>query len=520
MVAKFNNKATQIDAPLIARNELIGFKTQAEKELEAEINKRLRYIPKESSLEPSSTEEVEHEPLSLLQDRDCLITSTSKNQIIANALEIVCNELKCQVAAIFLYSKEGTLARAGIKGIDRNGDVINDDWFSTESYEVGKSFTGRAANPAQGSKYGKTQVADDFGQEKLENDDKYLEKLGRLDCAIAVPLNGRNKTYGVLRIINKNDSNSLVFSQESVHLVSFFGGAIAAAISNFHRDTQNNILRYLKDSLIISERTNFDYSKFIRKISNFLVGSETAFNAVIFRFKKSPDEALGESETFNAITDSIKNTEMESEIRSLDQKFTSYILQYFHYYFIENNSETDITINKFISSEWIEKNQLGSCGCFPLIHPHKKEIIGTITLFAGYEYEFHSGVIDFLNNIISTITVIVLREQKKQRTQKRFIELAQQWFNSAGYLSSTTEAVIHPAYQQIIGMGEEAIPLLLMELLKASGRWFWALKAITGENPVPREHLGKTKKMTQDWIDWGVEKGYISLDKIELLMYE
>jgi len=69
-------------------------------------------------------------------------------------------------------------------------------------------------------------------------------------------------------------------------------------------------------------------------------------------------------------------------------------------------------------------------------------------------------------------------------------------------------------------MGEEAIPLLLMELLKASGRWFWALKAITGENPVPREHLGKTKKMTQDWIDWGVEKGYISLDKIELLMYE
>jgi hypothetical protein len=38
-------------------------------------------------------------------------------------------------------------------------------------------------------------------------------------------------------------------------------------------------------------------------------------------------------------------------------------------------------------------------------------------------------------------------------------------------------------------MGKDAIPLLLRELGKKSGRWFWALKAITREDPVPVEKI-------------------------------
>lgn len=513
MVARFNPKASEIDVPLNVRNELISFRTGEDKKLEEEIIKGVKYIPKQQISDQPVTSLIQDDSYitNYLKTRDSLISLKSKKEIIENALEVVCNELKCQVAAIFLYSKDGTLARAGIKGKDKFGNAINDNWFTTESYQVGKSFTGRAASPSKGSKYGKAQVADDFSQENLENHDKYLKKLGRLDCAIAVPLNGRNMTYGVLRIINRTNSDIGVFSQESVHLVSFFGGAIAAAISNFRRDTQSDILRYLKDSLIISERSDFKYLEFLQKVFGFLVGSETAFNAAILRSKDDSCKTLEETEPFSAVSQSIKETEMEGEIRDLDKKFISYVIQYFKSHIIKNDTEKDIP-NEFISPEWIEKNKLGSCGCFPLIHPHKKEVIGTISLFAGYEYEFHSGVVDFLNNIISTITVIVLREQKKQRTQQRFRKLAKQWFDEAGYLSSTTEAVIHPAYQQIIGMGEDAIPLLLKELQKPSGRWFWALKAITGENPVPAKHRGKTKLMTQDWIDWGVEKGYISLD--------
>jgi hypothetical protein len=39
-------------------------------------------------------------------------------------------------------------------------------------------------------------------------------------------------------------------------------------------------------------------------------------------------------------------------------------------------------------------------------------------------------------------------------------------------------------YQEIIGMGERAVPLLLAELKREPDDWFWALHAITGASPL------------------------------------
>ncbi|MBD2164712.1 hypothetical protein H6G04_09885 [Calothrix membranacea FACHB-236] len=92
--------------------------------------------------------------------------------------------------------------------------------------------------------------------------------------------------------------------------------------------------------------------------------------------------------------------------------------------------------------------------------------------------------------------------------EKTFIALVKQWREENRGVSSTNQISMHPAYQQIIGMGEAVIPLLLRELEKKSGQWFWALKSITREYPVPPEHRGNTKKMTQAWLEWGRRKGY------------
>lgn len=74
--------------------------------------------------------------------------------------------------------------------------------------------------------------------------------------------------------------------------------------------------------------------------------------------------------------------------------------------------------------------------------------------------------------------------------------------------SSTQRIAIHPAYQQIIGLGPPAVPLLLREVERKSGRWFWALKSITREDPVPESDRGRTQKMVEAWLDWGKQKGY------------
>ena len=68
---------------------------------------------------------------------------------------------------------------------------------------------------------------------------------------------------------------------------------------------------------------------------------------------------------------------------------------------------------------------------------------------------------------------------------------------------------MHSAYQQIIGIGGDAIPMLLREMERNYGRWFWALKSISREEPMTPEQRGKTKQMIEAWLNWGRKNGYI-----------
>jgi hypothetical protein len=91
----------------------------------------------------------------------------------------------------------------------------------------------------------------------------------------------------------------------------------------------------------------------------------------------------------------------------------------------------------------------------------------------------------------------------------RFSMLKAEWEADTAHLSSVTEIAMHPAYQQIIGMGPIAIPLILSEMKKKPDHWFWALKSITGEDPVLQENRGQIMQMTKAWLRWGIEQGYI-----------
>jgi hypothetical protein len=97
--------------------------------------------------------------------------------------------------------------------------------------------------------------------------------------------------------------------------------------------------------------------------------------------------------------------------------------------------------------------------------------------------------------------------RRRQDPAKRFYELASWWKGDVRYLSSLTEMAIHPAYQQIIGMGKDALPFLLRELDRSPDHWFWALKAITGADPVAPEQKGRIREMAAGWLRWAKEQG-------------
>ena len=90
----------------------------------------------------------------------------------------------------------------------------------------------------------------------------------------------------------------------------------------------------------------------------------------------------------------------------------------------------------------------------------------------------------------------------------KFSELAKEWKANCGLTSSVTKLAMHPAYQRIIGMGEEAVPLILQELERSPDHWFWALNAITGADPVEPENKGRIDRMAEAWLQWGREQGY------------
>ena len=93
--------------------------------------------------------------------------------------------------------------------------------------------------------------------------------------------------------------------------------------------------------------------------------------------------------------------------------------------------------------------------------------------------------------------------------RQRFQILATQWREENALTSSVAEMAMHPAYQQIIGLGPAAIPLILKELEREPDHWFWALRSITGENPVLPEDAGRMQKMVASWLEWGRLRGYI-----------
>jgi hypothetical protein len=96
-----------------------------------------------------------------------------------------------------------------------------------------------------------------------------------------------------------------------------------------------------------------------------------------------------------------------------------------------------------------------------------------------------------------------------EKLRERFNRLVAQWRDETQILSSTTSKAMHPAYQQIIGLGPEALPLILKELSERPSHWFWALKSITGEDPVPPADAGNIRQMAQAWLRWGREHGYL-----------
>lgn len=326
-----------------------------------------------------------------------------KTAVIQTALRRVRELLHAQVASIFLFAKDGRLHRVGMNGIDDLSQQLDHQTFYPgESYAVGEGFTGRAAVPTEDG-YGKPQWTNRLHEEDLVEGTEYSKRM-KLHCAIAVPLNGQNKTYGVLEVINKVDPrtgspiNFCSFAPNEIPLLSAMGSFVANAISNIRRDKQNKLYADLSDLLVRSPSQPSELQDIYNKIAGRLITNETAFEVCILRVKTHNALVVGARKAVDRVT---WKTRQDAVIKAGDG-LVGQSFQLRQPVLVENiRTRTD----QFKSKEWIELNGFESFGCFPLIY--QEEVVGTLSLYTGYQYEFHPGVKEFLGRVASLIAAFI-----------------------------------------------------------------------------------------------------------------
>jgi hypothetical protein len=91
--------------------------------------------------------------------------------------------------------------------------------------------------------------------------------------------------------------------------------------------------------------------------------------------------------------------------------------------------------------------------------------------------------------------------------EHKFLEQASIWDRETAHLSSTPKMILHDSYQKIMAMGPDVVPHLLRDLERNRRSWFWALRHLTGTNPVPPQDQGDLDKMIEAWVSWGKREG-------------
>src|SRR5438874_12850596 len=97
--------------------------------------------------------------------------------------------------------------------------------------------------------------------------------------------------------------------------------------------------------------------------------------------------------------------------------------------------------------------------------------------------------------------------QAEENVEQQFRRLEAIWEAETLFLSDAHRIIEHPAFQEIISLGEAVIPLMLHDLEQGPRQWVWALPRITGANPVPPADGGNLRNMAEAWLRWGRENG-------------
>jgi hypothetical protein len=148
---------------------------------------------------------------------------------------------------------------------------------------------------------------------------------------------------------------------------------------------------------------------------------------------------------------------------------------------------------------------------FPMGQPQTQQVGNLLASFgfSGGAYQDWAIVATQAQTLSQLAYDLSRRILAAQALDSRFEQLRKEWLSQTRLSSSPIEIAMSEPYQQIIGMGPAVVPLIIRELKRKHNLWFWALRSITGANPVKEDDRGDIQAMTQAWLDWAKSQGYV-----------
>jgi nitrogen-specific signal transduction histidine kinase len=378
--------------------------------------------------------------------------------VVQVALKQVRKHLNSQVASFFLLNKDGVLARVGIEGTDGRNKVIDNQWLPKEQYKPGESFSGKAVPPVgNDSIYGSPNYSNTLNNnyKGMKYGPEYFNKLSYLKSGISVPLNGFNRTFGSLEVLNKKGNDE--FTPDDVYRLMLIGNLVANHISHYKREYRRYVDDQLTDWLVRVESEQIDSKEINTFLAKALISETTPYKVCIIRkvddqgdlqnlAKEKTEDISWEGRNPEVVNVNQNGTVTAQVFRS---KKPSYIDD------IEDAIEKNIY--KFHNEYWIKLNNIKSMAVFPLLV--SGQMVGTVTVATGYKHKFSQGNKTFLKKVASLLaSIIVIQGYKEQlrATERELAEEKHKFFAASRQVSydSVMKGFLHQYKNELIEFSE------------------------------------------------------------------
>jgi GAF domain-containing protein len=327
--------------------------------------------------------------------------------LVQAAVEVACKELRAESVSLFLY-QDGRFRRQKSAGFE-------DDWFSDESYAPGEGITGQVGLSLVGSDYGGPVIDNDVERNPHALHSylaRYRAKLrsGRTAHLVAVPLNGSNRTFGILRAVNKltvgNEIGAEGFTPEDRDMLASIAALVAFAYGSFRRDQKMHAVLEVSEAL----PRVFDEQLICQKIAEAVVGLGYPLCCVLLR---ESDDSLRVRALYGASPVAGESLEHMRELH--EEQITALL-----------DGAIKPTINMeatrwHVVAAWMRERNLHTVLRLPLFHQDR--VIGIVEIYGISEHQFYPDEVQTLEVFIAQATMAIVNARLSEQNQEQFNQL-------------------------------------------------------------------------------------------------